>query len=167
MKKSYYILLLIVLITFQGCGIYSFTGGNTGDAKTIQIDYFPNNATLVEPSLSQQFTVELQDLFLRQTNLNLVKSGGDLHFEGEVTGYRINPMTATADQTAAQNRLTITINVRFYNKLLEEDNFEKNFSFYHDYDANVILTGSALEEAFEVIFERITQDIFNESVAKW
>ena len=167
MKRFYYILLLIVLITFQGCGIYSFTGGNTGDAKTIQIDYFPNNATLVEPSLSQQFTVELQDLFLRQTNLNLVKSGGDLHFEGEVTGYRINPMTATADQTAAQNRLTITINVRFYNKLLEEDNFEKNFSFYHDYDANVILTGSALEEAFEIIFERITQDIFNESVAKW
>ena len=167
MKRFYYILFLIVLITLQGCGIYSFTGGNTGDAKTIQIDYFPNNATLVEPSLSQQFTVELQDLFLRQTNLNLVKSGGDLHFEGEVTGYRINPMTATANQTAAQNRLTITINVRFYNKLLEEDNFEKNFSFYHDYDANVILTGSALEEAFEVIFERITQDIFNESVAKW
>ena len=167
MKKFYYTLLLIVLIPLQGCGIYSFTGGNTGDAKTIQIDYFPNNATLVEPSLSQQFTVELQDLFLRQTNLNLVKSGGDLHFEGEVTGYRINPMTATADQTAAQNRLTITINVRFYNKLLEEDDFEKNFSFYHDYDANVILTGSALEEAFEVIFERITQDIFNESVAKW
>ncbi|MDP3311847.1 LptE family protein [Lutibacter sp.] len=161
-------LVILALISFQNCGIYSFTGTNLHpDVKTVQIDYFPNNAILVEPSLSQKFTTELQDLFLRQTNLNLVKSAGDLVFEGEITGYKINPMTATADQTAAQNRLTITVNVRFFNSKLEDDNFEKSFSHYHDYDGNIQLTGGLLDDAFKEILERITQDIFNASVAKW
>lgn len=158
----------MLLSTLVGCGIYSFTGTNLHpDVKTVQIDYFPNNAILVEPTLSQEFTLTLQDLFLTQTNLDLVKSGGDLQFEGEITGYKINPMSATADQRAAQNRLTITVNVRFYNNLNEDDNFERSFSHFYDYGANVQLIGSALDDAFLEINERIAQDIFNASVAKW
>jgi len=162
------VIISIAILTFtQGCGAYSFTGGSTGDAKTIQIDYFRNDAQLVEPRLSQEFTLALQDLFLRQTNLSLVKSNGDLQFEGEITQYRIEPITATAQQTAAQNRLTITVNVRFFNKLKKEDNFERTFSFYYDFGANAQLIGGVLDDAFKVIFDRITQDIFNASVAKW
>ncbi|MCK5638962.1 MAG: LptE family protein, partial [Flavobacteriaceae bacterium] len=164
MKKYLYIFTLFTLIITESCGVYSFTGGSTGDAETIQIDFFPNNARLVEPSLSQSFTLALQDLFLRQTNLKLTDSGGDLHFEGEITQYRIIPIAATADQTAAQNRLTIAVRVRFFNRLVEDDNFEQTFSYYSDYDGNLQLTGSVLEEAYDEIFERLTQDIFNASV---
>ena len=168
MKKLNLILLFLSIVTFQSCGIYSFTGTNLHpDVKTVQIDYFPNNAVLVEPTLSTLFTVTFQDLFLQQTNLDLVKSGGDLQFEGEITGYKISPMTATAEQTAAQNRLTITVNVRFYNNKLEEDNFERSFSFYYDFPGNQSLSGSLGAEAYEAILERLTQDIFNASVAKW
>ncbi len=167
MKNILFGLSCLILLLPIGCGVYSFTGGSTGDAKTIQIDYFPNTAILVEPTLSQSFTLALQDLFLRQTNLKLTDSGGDLHFEGEITQYRIMPIAATAEQTAAQNRLTIGVRVRFYNRLNEEDDFEQTFSFYSDYDGNLQLTGSVLESAYEEIFERITQDIFNAAVAKW
>jgi len=167
MKKYFFLTTLIALFFIQSCGVYSFTGGSTGDAKTIQIDYFPNNARLVEPGLSQKFTIALQDLFLRQTNLKLTNSGGDLHFEGEITQYRITPIAATADQRAAQNRLTIAVRVRYFNRLIEEDNFEQTFSYYSDYDGNLQLTGGVLEEAYNEIFERLTQDIFNASVAKW
>ena len=168
MKKYNYLILFLLIITTLSCGIYSFTGTNLHpDVKTVQIDYFPNNAVLVEPSLSQTFTTQLQDLFLQQTNLDLVKSGGDLQFEGEITGYKINPMTATAQQTAAQNRLTININVRFFNNKLEDDDFERSFSHYFDFPANNQLVGSQLEDALNEIIERITQDIFNASVAKW
>ena len=121
--KKIIIAYAFLLLTTQSCGIYSFTGGSTGDAKTIQIDYFPNNAILVEPTLSQKFTDALRDLFTRQTNLSLTTTGGDLYFEGEITDYKVIPITATADQAAAQNRLTITVRVRFYNKLVEEDDF--------------------------------------------
>ena len=167
MKLKTLFLALIFLASLAGCGIYSFTGGDTGNAKTLQVNYFPNNAPLVEPGLSQRFTQDLQDLFLRQTNLSLVKSNGDLFFEGEITNYRVTPMTATADQTAAQSRLTIVVNVRFYNKLDEKKDFEKSFSHFHDFDANAQLAGSVLETALDEIFERITQDIFNASVANW
>ena len=156
MKNKLLFALLILSITTQSCGLYSFTGGSTGDAKTIQIDYFPNNATLVEPSVSKIFTDDLQDLFLRQTNLSLTSTGGDLHLEGEIIDYKIIPISATAEQTAAQNRLNISIRVRFYNKLIEEDDFERTFSFYSDFDANQQLTGTALEDALNEIFERIT-----------
>ncbi len=167
MKKIFALSVSLLLFSVVGCGIYSFTGGSTGDAKTIQIDYFPNNAPLVEPIVSQKFTTDLQDLFLRQTNLDLTRSGGDLHFEGEITDYKIIPISTTADQTAAQNRLNLSVRVRFYNKLVPDDDFDQTFSFFADFDANAQLTGSVLEDALNVIFERITQDIFNASVAKW
>lgn len=168
MKKLIYLSLFVIsTIAFTSCKYYSFTGGNTGNAKTVQVDFFPNQAPLVEPSLSQRFTQDLRDLFTRQTNLTRVESGGDLHFEGEITGYRITPMSATSNQTAAQNRLTIIINVRFTNKLEEKDDFERQFSFYYDYGASQQLSGGVLDAALTEIMNRITQDIFNASVGKF
>lgn len=149
------------------CGIYSFTGADTGNAKSFQVNFFQNNADLIEPGLDIDFTNALQDLIQNQTNLNLENSSADLIFEGEITEYRIAPMTATAQNTAAQNRLTIRVNVRYFNTLDEEKDFEQSFSFFFDYPANDQLTGSVKEEAIEVIFERLTQDIFNASLANW
>ena len=166
-KTTYFFLILTSIVLLSNCGIYKFNGGSTGNAKTIQVDFFPNQASLIEPQLSQRFTQDMQDLFLRQTNLDLTNTGGDLRFEGEITGYRINPMSATSQQTAAQNRLTITVNVSFYNRLKEEDDFEKQFSFYSDFDANAQLTGGVLDGALDEILERIIQDIFNASLGNW
>jgi hypothetical protein len=167
MKKAYSLLLLISLSIFASCSVYNFTGTGKIDAKTFQVNFFNNNAELIEPGIDRTFTLTLQDLIQNQTNLNLVKSGGDLAYEGEITSYRISPMTATADQRAAQNRLSIRVNVRFSNRKKETDNFEKTFDFFYDYPAEQQLTGATLNNAVKVIFERITQDIFNESLAKW
>ena len=165
----YLIIALSVTLSLllNGCGVYNFTGAKPVDAKTFQVNYFQNNAPLVEPGIERTFTLELQDIIQNQTNLNLVSQGGELLYEGEIVDYRITPMTATADQRAAQNRLTISVNVRFTNRNKEDDNFEKRFSFFYDFDANQQLVGSQLTTALDVIFERITQDIFNESLAKW
>ena len=160
-------LTLTFSLILNGCGVYNFTGAKPVDAKTFQVNYFQNNAPLVEPGIERTFTLELQDIIQSQTNLNLVSQGGELIYEGEIVDYRITPMTATADQRAAQNRLTISVNVRFSNRNKEDDNFEKRFSFFYDFDANQQLVGSQLTTALDVIFERITQDIFNESLAKW
>jgi hypothetical protein len=155
------------LFTLNGCSIYNFTGTGKIDAKTFQVNYFQNNAELVQPGIERAFTLKLQDLIQNQTNLNLISSGGDLLYEGEIVDFRITPMTATADLKAAQNRLTIAVNVRFSNKNKEADDFEKRFSFFYDYPATKQLIGSDLNVALDEIFERITQDIFNESLAKW
>ena len=167
MKHLRYILLAFIAFSLNSCSVYNFTGTGKIDAKTYQVNYFQNNAPLIEPGSERTFTQKLQNLIQNQTNLNLVNSGGDLLYEGEIVDYRITPTTATADITAAQNRLTITINVRFTNKNKETDNFEKKFSFFYNYSGTDQLVGSKLTEALDEIFERITQDIFNESLAKW
>ena len=172
MKKLHLIFSLLIGFCVQSCGIYSFTGASVPEGtETFQVNYFQNTAgnsigSVFEPGLDRDFTLALQDLLLNQTNLQLVSSSGHLVYEGEITEYRVSPMTATANQTAAQNRLTISVNVRYFNTKKEEDDFEKRFSFYYDFPAATQVS-TIKNEAHEVIFERITQDIFNASLAKW
>lgn len=167
MKNLHLITTFVLLFTINSCSVYNFTGTGKIDAKTFQVNFFQNNSDLIEPGIDRTFTLNLQDLIQNQTNLNLVKSGGDLIYEGEIIDYRISPMTATADQQASQNRLNIRVNVRFTNKNKEIDNFEKTFDFFYDYPATTQLNGATLNTALDEIFLRITQDIFNESLAKW
>ena len=167
MRIINFLIALITLITFSSCSVYNFTGTGKIDAKSFQVNYFQNNSPLIEPGIERVFTQSLQNLIQNQTNLNITNTNGDLVYEGEIVDYRISPMTATADQRTSQNRLSITVNVRFTNKNKEADNFEKKFSFYNDYDGANQLVGAKLTENLDIIFERITQDIFNESLAKW
>jgi hypothetical protein len=168
MKLYKITLFALISITILGCGAYSFTGASiSSDTKTFQVNYFRNDAILVEPGLDRQFTLALQDLLLNQTNLELVTSNGDLVYEGEIIEYRISPTTATANNTAAQNKLTITVNVRFYNRKNEEEDMEQRFSFFYDYSGDTNLVGTQKVVAIETIFERLTQDIFNATLARW
>lgn len=166
-KLKYSTFLFLIVFAINGCSVYNFTGTGKIDAKTFQVNYFQNTSDLIEPGIDRAFTQRLQDLIQNQTNLSLTNTGGDLVYEGEITDYRISPMTATADQRAAQNRLTIRVQVRFTNKNKETDDFEKSFSFFKDYPGDALLNGPRLTEALDEIFERITQDVFNESLAKW
>lgn len=169
MKKNLiYFLLLSVIFTLAGCGFYSFTGASVpANVKTYQVNRFENNALLVEPGLERDFKIALEDLIQNQTNLTLVTSNGDLVYEGEITDYRVSPTTATSENLAAQNRLTISVKVRFFNRKKEEDDMEQTFSFFYDYAGSAQLIGSTKTAAHEEIFERLTQDIFNATLAKW
>ncbi|MAM30342.1 MAG: hypothetical protein CMC13_15090 [Flavobacteriaceae bacterium] len=162
-------IVFFLAATLQGCKFYSFTGADIdySTTKTFQVNFFKNNAAIVIPGLARDFTNDLQDLLVNQTSLELVTTNGDLIYEGEIIEYYIAPITAQSNSTAAQNRLTISINVRFFNTKKEEKDFEQRFSFYFDYPGSTQLTGSRLDDAVAVIFERITQDIFNKSLANW
>ena len=115
MKTTLKIILFILPVVFWSCSVkYSLTGASISDeTKTFQVNYFQNNSTLIEPGIDRDFTNKLIDLLINQTSLDLVKSNGDLLYEGEIVEYRISPTTATANNTAAHNRLTIGVNVRF------------------------------------------------------
>ncbi|MFG6686533.1 LptE family protein [Mariniflexile sp. HNIBRBA6329] len=168
MKQLKHLFLLLITLTLMGCGFYSFTGASVpANVKTYQVNRFENNALLVEPGLERDFKIALEDLIQNQTNLNLVPSNGDLVYEGEITDYRISPTTATSQNTAAQNRLTISVKIRFFNRKKEEDDLEQSFSFFYDYAGSSQLIGATKTTAHEEIFERLTQDIFNATLAKW
>jgi len=169
MNSKLKFLVIIISVALYNCSVkYSLTGASISpETKTFQVNYFQNNSTLIEPGIDRDFTNKLIDLLINQTSLDLVKSNGDLLYEGEIVEYRIAPTTATANNTAAQNRLTIGVNVRFYDKSDPDAEFEKRFSFYYDYPGSSQLIGSQKDTAVDEIFERITQDVFNASLAKW
>ena len=109
--------------------VYSFTGASIPpEAKTVSVQFFPNRAQLIEPTLSPIFTEALRDQFVNQTNLEMIDRNGDLALEGEIVDYKTSPVAIQGDQTAALNRLTITVNVRFVNKYEPDKDFEQKFS---------------------------------------
>ncbi|MDL2227563.1 LPS assembly lipoprotein LptE [Odoribacter sp. OttesenSCG-928-L07] len=167
-KKIYIFIAIISLIfSLSACGIYSFTGASIDpNVKTVSIDYFQNQATLVNPSLSQTITEALKDRFLNRTSLRLVDEEGDLQFSGAITSYHTSPQAITGDQTAALNRLTITVRVTFVNLIDEKSNFNTSFSRYVDYDSSLNL--SEVEDSLvEEIVKDLIDDIFNRSVVNW
>ena len=167
-----FLLTIIISLLIISCGIYSFTGSSIpAGVETFQVDYFENTAggrpgSTIEPGLDRDFTIALQDLIVNQTSLNLVNQGGDIIYSGEIIDFSVTPMAATAEIKAAQNRLTMAVMVSYENILNEEDNIEKRFSFYYDFPGNLQVY-DIKDAALEEIFERIIQDIFNETLAKW
>jgi hypothetical protein len=137
MKGVIRISALSFVLLLASCGLrinYNLSGASVGTAENFQVNFFQNLAdqtpgSVIEPGLDRDFTIGLQDVILNQTSLSLTNSGGDLVYEGEIVEYRVQPMTATSAQTAAQNRLKVTVNVRFFNKTKEDSDFENRFSF--------------------------------------
>lgn len=169
MKSRATIAILMLVLTWicQGCGIYSFTGASIPpEAKTVSVDYFPNHAQLVNPLLSNNFTNALRDAMTNQTTLDVVETGGDLAFEGEITDYRTMPVAITSGQTAAMNRLTITVKVRFSNRIDETKDFEQSFSRYEDYPSDQDLN-SVQESLTATIVDQLIEDIFNKALVNW
>lgn len=160
--------LLLTLPLLHSCGIYSFTGTSIDpDVKTVTINYFEYLAPKVNPSLSNQLTEALQEKFIKLTKLELVDIDGDLEIVGAVTGYDVKASAITANEQAAQSRLTVNVKISFVNRKYPEEGFpDKSFSAYQDFDASQSL--DAVEATLcEDIVEQLCEDIFNATVAQW
>lgn len=167
-KTNIRIAFLILCCILTGCRMsVSLTGGTIdARAKTVAITTFPNNASLINPMLSQNFTTALKDKIQGQTPLTIVSSDGDYSLEGEITNYNISPVAIQGNDTPAMNRLTITVRVRFYNKFDETLNFDQTFSRYADYSATQNLS-SVENTLVDQINEALTDDIFNKAFVNW
>ena len=151
----------------SSCWIYSFSGTSIQpDVKTVTINYFEYKALRVNPSLSNDLTEGLKDKFRKMTRLTQVDEDGDLEITGEVSGYDVRAQAVTAQEVAAQNRLTVSVKISFMNRQYPEEDFEKSFSAYADYDSNNSL--DAVEATLcEEIVEKLCEDILNATVANW
>lgn len=170
MKKAglYFLLLMIGAMLLVSCKVkYSFTGASIPpEVKTISVHYLKNTAALVKPTLSMQLTDELRNRFTSQTSLTPVTSNGDFDISGEITNYATSPVAIQGNQTAALNRLTVTINIRFVNKFDEKQNYETSFSRYVDYPSSQALA-SVESQIIEEIIGYLVDDVFNKTAVNW
>ena len=162
-KKT--ILLFLIALVSSSCRMsYSFTGASIPiEAKTISIDYFPNQASLVVPSLSQTLTEALRNRFITQTPLQLIRRNGDLNIEGSIISYITQPVAIQGTEQAALNRLTISVRVKFTNKFDEKQNFEQTFTRFEDYPFTANLN-AVQDNLIQLIVEALVDDIFNKAV---
>ncbi len=162
-----FILLTVISVALYSCtASYSFTGTSVGEAKTLSIQTVTNVAPLTPPTYAQRFTEDLKDNFLRQTNLDLVKLEGDLQLSGFIERYVSAPIATTGDETTSQNRLTVTVKMKFVNRLDPTQNFEKNFTRFTDYPSSASLS-SVQDALFEDITDQLAQDIIQASIGSW
>lgn len=162
------IIASLMMLFLNSCRIsYSFTGADIPlEAKTFSVRYFQNNATLVQPMLSQKLTEGLRDRMLQQTNLTMVNSGGDIAFEGEITNYNIQPIAIQGNETAQLTQLNVTVNVRFFNKIDPEKNYESSFTRFQQFSSSLSL--AAVEDnLLDQITEELVDDIFNKALVNW
>jgi hypothetical protein len=167
MKRIIFFIIIFTLISNSCTVNYSMTGASIApDVKSVSVQYFVNRAPLGIANLEQYFTDELKDKFKSQTTLTVVTDGGHLDFSGEITKYLMRPMAITGDEIAAQNRLTITVHVKFTNEIEPQYNFDQDFTQFTDYNSDLDLS-SVEQGLMEDIVEKLIEDIFNQSVVNW
>lgn len=162
-------LALLCSLVLGGCSYvnYSFSGTSIeADVKTVTINYFGYKALKVNPSLANDLTEAMRDKFKKLTKLEEVEMDGDLEIEAEVIGYDVKAAAVTADEVAAQSRLTVSCKLKFTNRKHPEADIEKSFSAFADYDSTNSL--DAVESTLcEEIVEKLVEDMFNACVAQW
>lgn len=146
---------------------YSFTGASIPpEVKSINIKYFPNNASLIEPTLSQKLTDALRDKFTSETSLIILNDGGDLVLEGSIVDYRTRPVALQGDDQSALNRLTIRVEAVYTNTFDENMSFDSSFERYSDYSSDQNLS-DVQDALIDEINQMLVEDIFNKAVVNW
>ena len=167
MKRRNFILFAVLMSVFAACGIYKFNDTSIApDVHTISVYTIENRAMKVNPQLSNTLTLALQDQYRKLTKLEMLEDGGDLQVSGFITSYEVTPTAVTSQEVAAQNRLTITVKIIFKNLKHEEEDFEKSFAAFQDYDSNLSLDSVEAQLVDEIV-EILVEDIFNATVANW
>ncbi|MCH5173020.1 MAG: LptE family protein [Bacteroidales bacterium] len=165
--KRLSIMAAAVLLSLSSCGIYSFSGTSIQpDVNSITINYIEYRALRVNPSLSNELTEAIRNQFRRMTRLEQVDMDGDMELSGEITGYDISTAAVTADEVAARNKLTVTVKIRFTDKKHPEEDFDKSFSAFAEYDSTNTIDAVESSLCAEIV-EKLVEDIFNAAVAQW
>lgn len=165
--KFHWIYVLGLVVFWTGCKVYSFSGASISpDTKTVNVSYFENNAALVVPTLSQSLTESLKDRIISQTGLQMLRSDADLMFEGQITDYSVRPLAIQGNETAAQNRLSISVKVQFTNVKDESKNFNQTFTRYADFPGATNLA-DVENDLIRAINTQLIDDIFNKAFVNW
>ena len=160
---------LIAVFTMLSCTVsYKFNGASVDytKTKTISIAEFPIRAQLVYAPLAVTFNEGLKDIYTRQTKLNFVNINGDISLDGEITNYDLTPQAVKQDAYASETRLTISVKVRYTNQASPEQDFDRSFSAYRDFDSSELLS-NVQDQLIEEIVTELTESIFNATLANW
>jgi hypothetical protein len=171
MKRLYGLIIVLSFGLLSSCYTLKNQAIPVG-VKTINIQFFENNAPLVVNNLSQTFTEALKERIRTQSRLSIVRGEGDVVLSGAIIGYQIAPVSieATNNNTAPiadANRLSITVRVKsVYDKDKKDKNlnFEESMTRFANYRGDI---NSQEQNLIQEITKQLTEDIYNRAFSNW
>jgi hypothetical protein len=159
--------VLLPAALLSSCSIYRFKDVSIpAEVKTCRIQYIETRARFVNPQLSPQLTDKLRQKINNQTRLTLIQSDeADYDIKCEITGYDVTT-SGISQQQSSTNRLIVTVNVNFKNKLDEKKNFQAAVSRNFDFSAQLSLD-QAQAQLTSSIIQNMTDEIFNRIFSNW
>ena len=168
LKSVFFCIMISVALLFQSCGVYTLSGASIPEEmKTISVQFFENNAILVVPYLSNQFTEALKERIRNQSSLSIERGEADANFEGRITDYSVRPVAIQGNDRAGLTRITVTVNVKYTNTLKPEQNFEESFNASQEFSLNQGSLESQQQKLITVINRQLSELIFNRAFANW
>ncbi|RVU01912.1 hypothetical protein EOD41_08125 [Mucilaginibacter limnophilus] len=166
----FFIAVSTLLLTSQSCSITLNGASIPPELKTINVEFFENNAPLVVANLSQDFTEALKNRIRSQSRLSIVRDpAANATMSGAIVNYTITPASIEATSPnqapiANASRLSITVNVKYTNEFDKKLNFEQQFTKYRDFQGDI---SSQEQGLIQDIVRQLTEDIFNKAFANW
>jgi Lipopolysaccharide-assembly len=165
-NKFYKITFILISVIATSCGIYSLSGANV-EGKTIKFTFIDNKASIIAPQLSPTLTEKLRSKILNQTSLSPVNNNKcDYELGGTITGYDVGLSAISNTQQAAQNKLTINVEINFVNNLDSKKSFKKTISKFAPFSANANLQ-SVEKQLIDLICADIADAVFNDAFVNW
>ena len=152
----------------NGCAYYSFTGATIPEnLNTIAIPLVIDNSVNTIPSLSDEMTELLINRFVNQTRLSLSpnESDADAVLIAEIQRYSNAPSSVSGEETAARNRVTISISVVYTDQVDEKELLSRTFSNFEEYDPLLGIEEETV--AALAALENVADDIFTAATSNW
>ncbi len=163
-------IIIVAALFFSSCNV-SLKGITIAPTiSTFYIDLFQNRAFNAPPDIGIQFTEAFKELVLNSTRLNYDEYNPDIEFSGSVSSFNVTSVAPEQQENggvgSALNRLSISVEVDYFNKQDEEDTWNQSFSFFQDFESTESLE-DVQDELIVTIFDQINQDVFNKAFTNW
>lgn len=166
----FFVAMTGLMLLSQSCSITLNGATIPPELKTINIEFFENNAPLVVSNLSQDFTEAIKARIRSQSRLSIVRDpSANATMSGSIVNYTITPVSVEATNPntppiANASRLSITVNVKFTTETDKKLNFEQQFTKYQDFQGDI---SSREQTLIQNIIRQLVDDIFNKAFNNW
>lgn len=167
---------IVILFLMTSCWPSSVSfmdkGSMPPEWKTFTLKTLDNNAPNTPLSYPAQLSEAVKDGVQNNTRLLLTSNFDEssIDIEGVINSYSVTPIALQDDnsgsQSAAQNRLTISVNFDIYIKTPELDEMKMTSTRFVDYASGQDLT-SVEAQLLEEINTQIVQDVINKLLSNW
>lgn len=158
-------LIMLSFTTFSQCWFYSFKGTLPPHIKSIAIPIFADKTA--EFNIQTIVTDKIRIGFIKENILKLVEED-NAHsvLYGTIQSLQDKPLVYTEDEAVKEYRLTLIVEIEWFDKINNQSIFKKQFTGYSEYDPTGA-TDRTRDTALSESISQVTEDVINSILSGW